>query len=234
MIAVITSTLQPTQDKSYFNFNDRLEQTKNGLLKLQEFNFQRIILFDNSDSLDYSQLNKLLGDFSFVEKYHIRQFQFMNKGLNEALLLLNKLHHLPVDTPLFKISGRYYPNENFKLVTPELLLKYDFIGVGVDFNKRVSAFTTRAFFVKNKQVLESTLILAIEEMLSYANGIHGIQSFFKSIKNFYKPSIGTEYQISLEQAFARVLKYKKNYYMLKNINVEGYVAGAAKLEFIKD
>lgn len=150
------------------------------------------------------------------------------------MLLLNNIGRLPGEVPLFKISGRYYPNEHFRLIDEGLLEKFDFAGVGSDFDKRISAFSTRAYFVKNKSVLESTLVLAIEEMLSYSKGIHGIKSLFKFLSNPFFPSMGSRYQLSIEQAFARILKHSENYHLLNNINIEGYLAGSAGLEFIKE
>src|SRR3954465_1256662 len=119
MIALITSTLLPDTVPSYFNVGDRLEQTKLTLSKLHDFDFQEIILIDNSHSLDQSELNNLLLDFPGVKKYHSRQYQFNYKGLTEALLLLNNLHNIPADVPLFKISGRYYPNESFEIINTD-------------------------------------------------------------------------------------------------------------------
>ncbi len=234
MIAVVTSTLQPTAGKSYFNYEERLRQTKYTLSELLKLDFQKIMLFDNSGTLNQTELNELLKDFPSIEKYHARQFQFDNKGFNEALLILNNLHNLPDGIPVFKLSGRYYPTERFNIVDNGLFSRYEIIGAGVDFNTRISGFSTRAYFVKNKQVLKSTLVLATEEMLAYGRGVHGLKSLIKSIVNFYKPPIGTEYQLSLEQAFAQILKHKKNYLLLDNLHVEGYIAGSDHLDLVKD
>jgi len=234
MIVVITSCLQPITVKSFFSFEERLQQTRLGLAKLKRLNFDRSFLLDNSDLLDQTVLEDLLSDFKGLEKYYGRQFQFGNKGLNEALLILNHLRHLPPDVPILKMSGRYYPNAHFEFPSSALLSRYDFIGIGENFDQRVSSFNTRAYFIRNKKVWETTLVLAVEEMLSYARGIHGLKSLIQSLADFYKPSPGVPYQLSLEQALARVLKAKQNYLLLDKTNIEGYVAGSAQVNFIQE
>lgn len=234
MIAVITSCLQPIAVKSFFSFEERLRQTRFGLAKMERLDFDRSFLLDNSDLLDQPALEDLLKDFKGLEKYHGRQFQFGNKGLNEALLVLNHLRHLPADVPILKISGRYYPNEHFEFPNPELFSRYDFMGIGENFDRRVSSFNTRAYFIKNKSVWATALVLAVEEMLSYARGIHGLKSLVQSLAAFYQPSLGVPYQLSLEQALARVLKAQQNYLLLDKTNMEGYVAGSAQLDFIRE
>ncbi len=234
MIAVITSCLQPIAVKSFFSFEERLQQTRLGLAKLERLDFDRSFLLDNSDLLNQTVLEDLLKDFKELEKYHGRQFQFGNKGLNEALLILNHLRHLPPDVPILKISGRYYPNEHFEFPNSGLFSRYDFIGIGENFDKRVSSFNTRAYFIKNKSVWETALVLAVEEILSYARGIHGLKSLFQSLAAFYKSSPGVPYQLSLEQALARVLKAQQNYLLINKTNIEGHVAGSAHIDFIQE
>lgn len=232
MIAIVTSTLIPNGAYSYYSNAERMQQTVETIIRLSALPLSSIYLFDNStNKVDFSeilQVNKEIKIFSSP------QFTFENKGLNEALLILNCIHDLPVHTPIFKISGRYFPNENFGLPDDNLFGKYDFAGFGKEFDRAVPYFSTRAYFVKNKSVLQSLLVLAIEEMLSYSNGIHGIKSLFISIKKKFKKSIGTDYQLSLEQAFGRILKHKQNVMLLKAINIEGYIAGSGFKEFIKE
>jgi hypothetical protein len=234
MIALITSALNPPTGKSYFSFQERVQQTQKTLLKLNEFRFEEIMLFDNSELLNQQQLEVLLKDFPLIKSYHSRQYLFKNKGLTEALLILNNLHYIPDNKPIFKISGRYYPTENFRLPDIKIFDTYDFVGIGTDFDKRNSGFSTRGYYVKNKQVLESTLVLVIEEILSYANGIHGINSFWQWLLKSVKPVIGVTYQLSLEQAFARVLKHQKNFLLLNKLHIEGYVAGSDFLDFVTE
>lgn len=234
MIAIVTSCMCPATVKSFFGARDRIEQTKNGLEKLETLPLERIFLFDNSDLLAEAEVLDVLKDFQKVEKHHQRQFQFSNKGMTEALLLLNHMQHIPDNVPILKISGRYSPNEDFKLLDTQLFETYDFIGIGENFDKKVSSFNTRAYYAKNKAVLSSTLVLALEEMLSYSKGIHGLRSLFAALAACYAPIPGSAYQLSLEQAFARILKYKKNYLLVSKSNIEGYVAGSGQLDFISE
>jgi hypothetical protein len=78
------------------------------------------------------------------------------------------------------------------------------------------------------------LVLAVEEMVSYSKGIHGIKSFFQAIKNIYNYRIGTSYQLSLEQVFARIARKRNNYILIDKLNIEGYIAGSAPKEFISE
>lgn len=226
--------MYPNTVHSFFSAADRVEQTRSALGKLVSLGFQRILLFDNSDLIDENRLRELFTDFPEVEPYHHRQYQFRNKGISEALLLLNNMHHLPDGVPIFKISGRYAPNEEFKPMDSGLLEKYEVIGIGENFDKKTSSFNTRAYYVKNKAILTEMLVLAIEEILSYAKGIHGLRSLCNAMLAYYRPAIGISYQLSLEQAFARILKYKKNYLLLSRMNIEGYVAGSRQRDFIKE
>lgn len=234
MIAVVTSCLQPLTVKSFFSYEERLHQTMLSLSRLQMLDFDDTFLLDNSDQLDQPQLDDLLKSFTKVRKYYNRQFQFGNKGLNEALLLLNNMQHLPPDVPIMKLSGRYYPTKHFEIPDPELFSKYNFIGIGEHFDKRISSFNTRAYFIKNKSVWTDTLVLAVEEMLSYARGVHGFKSMVQSLSALYKPTLGLPYQLSLEQAFARILKLQKNYLLLEKTHIEGCVAGSSHLDFIRE
>ena len=108
MIALITSTLRPTSIQSFFSNEERYEQTLVTIRKLAEKGFKEIYLIDNS--LDAIDVPKLIADSGMnLQVHHTPQYSFANKGLNEALLLLNNLHHLPASTHIFKISARYYP-----------------------------------------------------------------------------------------------------------------------------
>ena len=233
MIALVTSTLTPANAYSLYNPDERLKQTINTIQKLYDVGFQEVYLFDNS--IDTTNLESLRKTFNQLKVYNTPQYTFENKGLNEALLILNNIHALPANTPIFKISGRYYPNKDFNLSAH---LPYptdkDLIGVGHSFGSKRAYFTTRAYFIKNQAVLESVLNLAIQEMLSYAKGIHGAKSFLLAIKNLFKPYVGTAYQLSLEQAFARIAYTNKKYLLLNSINIEGLIAGVNKEEFVSE
>jgi hypothetical protein len=113
MIAVITSTVQTGNTHSFFSNNERLIQTLNTIDKLEYAGFEHLLLFDNS--LTDIDKNKIAGSSKILTVFHSSQYSFTNKGLNEAHLLLNNLHNIPANTPIFKISGRYSPSPEFKL-----------------------------------------------------------------------------------------------------------------------
>jgi hypothetical protein len=222
MIALITSTIIPTNAFSLYDPAERLTQTKFTIEKLLNAGFRDIFLFDNSQK----NINKeeLVKTYEHIKIFCSPQYTFRNKGLNEALLILNNIHHLPANVPIFKISGRYYPTSSFSKDIYDNYKENDFVGVGYNFKNRIADFSTKAYFVKNAEVLTSTLVKAVEDMVSYSKGIHGIKSGFNAIKEIFKPNPGTQYQLSIEQSFARILKEKNNYYLLDKMNIEGFEA----------
>jgi hypothetical protein len=233
MIALVTSTLILQNGYSLYNTDERLKQTINTVQKLYDAGFQEVYLFDNS--INTASLESLGKTFKHLKIFHAPQYTFENKGLNEALLILNNIHVLPENTPIFKISGRYYPNKHFNLSAHiPFPTDIDLIGVGHFFGSKKAYFSTRAYFIKNKSVLESVLNLAIQEMLSYAKGIHGVKSLSLAIRNLFRPYIGTTYQLSLEQAFARIAYHNKKYLLINAINIEGLIAGVNKEELVSE
>lgn len=231
MIALITSTLYPSKSSySFFGEKERYEQTIKTLTSIHRNGFKGIYLLDNS--IYKPDSTKIEADCGFkINTVYNNQYAFPNKGLNEALLILNNIHILPENEPIFKISGRYYPTEKFDLDVYKTLTEPDIIGIGSYFNKKKSFFSTRAYFVKDKRKLEEILVLAIEEMISYSKGIHGIKTLFEA---FFANSLGTKFQLSLEQAYARILKRKKNFKLVDKINIEGYIAGSNYIDLISE
>jgi len=233
MIALITSTLCPTDTAySFFKEAERYTQTLETITKLSGKGFSEIYIFDNSSKkINGEQLIKDSGcKLFFIQN---SQYTFLNKGLNEALLILNSLIHLPSDRPIFKISARYYPTDQFN---PERMssVTADFIGKGYSFDKREGLFSTRGYIVKNKELLERMLVLGIEDMVSYGKGIYGLRSLINHLKSIFVIQTGTPFQISMEHAFARILKTHFSYQLLENIGIEGYIAGAGKQELITE
>ncbi len=226
MIALITSTIIPNNDSSLYNPTERLGQTINTIRKLREANFSDIYLFDNS--IKEIDIVSLTNEYDLVKIFHSPQYTFENKGLNEALLILNNWHNLPSDIPIFKISGRYYPASSFSKDISSFNEEKEFIGVGYNFTSNVAGFSTKAYFVKNKDALATVLVQAIEDMVSYSKGIHGVKSAFNAIKEIFKPYLGTHYQLSIEQSFARILKQKNNYILVDKMSIEGLEATSSK------
>ena len=229
MIAIITSTLQPAKGKSYFSFEDRVLQTKESLLKLQGAGFHQVFLIDNSDTLDQYQVEQLLADFPFVEKFHCRQYQFENKGINELLMLLALCREIPSETPVFKISGRYYPNEHFS--QPDFK---DVAVKGEHFYNRTGIISTRAYWVKNKDLLKEILLKTLDVIYTYNHEVTDLKALFKAFLKL----VGLKtipLNLSIEFAMATALK-AGNYHILflNPIGLEGYIAGGDHLHQIKE
>ncbi|WP_316824789.1 hypothetical protein [Pedobacter miscanthi] len=233
MIALITSTLIP-EAHSFFSVEERYNQTIDTINNLRSVGFEHIYLIDNSVSrIDQNRLKS-----SLANKINIIsscQYNFDNKGLNEALLILNNLIHLPDHQPIFKISGRYSPTNQFNaaLLLSDLAEK-EILGIGSIGKSADSYFNTRAYLVNNKKHLEIILVLVIQEMIAYSRGINGFRGWFRALKTMFTPQIGSPFQISIENAFARVLNIKGNYKLIEKINIEGFVAGSKTLTFISE
>lgn len=233
MISLITSTIIP-ESYSFFNMEERYQQTIDTINNLRRVGFEDIYLIDNSvDVIDAERIES--NSFHKVNIIRSPQYNFINKGLNEALLILNNLYKLPDDQPIFKISGRYLPTEEFNITNllAELSDK-EILGVGNISKNSNSYFNTRAYLVASKKTLASILELAVEEMIAYGNGIHGFSGWLNLFKKALKIQIGTPFQISIESAFANILRAKTNYKLVEKINIEGFVAGSKVLTFISE
>lgn len=231
MIAVVTSTIKPgTTDRSFFSFEERLEQTKHTLTKLQAHGFTDIYIIDNSPALNLESLKDLLKEFPKVNAYHILQFQFINKGINELLMLLFLTEHLPAEGKIFKISGRYYPTAAFS--------EPDFKDVAVksyQYKSRTGTISTRAYWAKDVSTMKTFLQNCLIEIYAYPERIVGVKSLGKHLGRLLLKKKTTPLNISIEFAAANILK-AHNYQVtfLDHIGIEGLVAGAGQLEKITE
>jgi len=230
MIAIITSTINPSAH-SYFSVEERYLQTINTINKLFDAGFNHVFLIDNS--IEMIDSKKLIAETQSGLKIHqIPQYTFENKGLNEALLILNSLYYLPDNELIFKISGRYYPNENFNLQKLiEKLKDKEILGVCYDTKSYFPFFSTRAYLIRDKKTLELVLTNVIFEMIAYARDSSGIKGILKKVF-FNRNIIGTPFTLSLEQSFLRVIKSRDAYMFVDQINIEGFIAGSSKIDFI--
>jgi hypothetical protein len=234
MIAIVTSTIKPTQgddpSRSLYTFKQRLEQTKHTLTRLKQCGFKSIYLLDNSPSLDASTLQSLLNDIADVKVYHLLQYQFKNKGINELLMLLFITELLPKSETIFKISGRYYPTETFD--KPHFT---DFAAKAYGYNTSKGTISTRGYWIKDADTMHCFLKSCLDEVYTYPARIVGLRSLYNKLgqRLFNKPF--TPVNISIEFAAANVLK-RSNYKvtLLNTVNIEGLVAGADKLEKITE
>ena len=79
MIALVTSTLIPSNAYSFYNPDERLKQTINTIQKLYDAGFEEVYLFDNS--IDTTNLESLCKTFNQLKVYNTPQYTFENKGL---------------------------------------------------------------------------------------------------------------------------------------------------------
>lgn len=234
MIAVITSTIKPLVEnnpkRSFYTFPERLEQTKQTLNQLAICAFTTVYLIDNSPLLNQLELQQLLADFPQVQVYHIQEYQFENKGINELLMLLYLSKHLPTNQNIFKISGRYYPLPRFE--KPKFI---DFAVKSYQYPNRTGTISTRAYWVKDSEVLNRFLLSCLDEVFTYPKRVMGIRSLYNQLGQVFLNKAINPINISIEFAAANVLKngnYKVT--LVHNIGIEGLVAGADHLEKITE
>ncbi len=233
MIAIVTSCINPKEmpnlTRSFFSLEEREMQTIHTLKRLKEVGFKQIILADNSFDYDFSKLESVLDE---VKVIHLKQYQFINKSINEVLMLLSILDEIPENTKIFKISGRYFPSPNFNM---EMSDETDFKVKGFEFETKRAVITTRGYFVRNKVIYEEFLLNCLNEIYSYPYRVVGLGSLFKFIKEFFKPSLKKTTNVSVEFAAARALKMGKfKYTLIDNLNIEGQIAGLESKELIKE
>lgn len=233
MIAVITSCINPKDEitftKSYFSLEEREAQTLKTINELSKIGFSQIILADNSYKYDFSKLQLQNKNLKII---HFQQYQFENKSINEILILLSTLAHIPAATKIFKISGRYFPTDNFRAHLDDNI---DFKVKGFDFDSNRPVISTRGYFVKNKVIYEQFLLSCLNEIYSYPYRVVGFRSFWIFLIDFVKPKLRTMSYISVEFAAARVLKKGSFKYQLTDIlHIEGQIAGLQTKELIKE
>lgn len=226
MVAIVTSTLQPAENKSYYTHNERLAQTTDTLQSLQTAGFEQIFLIDNSPGLNVNALKQLLADYKNVRLFHVDQYQFINKGINEILMLLFICQHLPPHEAIFKISGRYKIREQFK--NPSFT---DMAVKGYQFDRKNGTISTRAYWVKNAELFDIFLNECLRVVYAYPERVVGLRSFIKKIKHIItgKPQPG--FELSIEMAAANVLKHSGfSTILLNELNIEGCIAGSDHVE----
>ncbi|MBB2144099.1 hypothetical protein GM921_01255 [Pedobacter sp. LMG 31464] len=233
MIAIVTSCIHPKQlssnSRSFVPLKQRIEQTLYTLERLKATGFKQIILIDNSYEVDFNSIKLIHND---VKILHIQQYQFTNKGINELLMLLTILDEIPKDTPIFKISGRYFPNESFNF---EFNAEYDFKLRTYNFFKRRGTISTRGYFVKNKEIYEDFLLKTLNEAFIYQSRFVGWRSSILQLKNIFFPIFSKKLNTSIEFAAVRVLK-NSNYKLelIDTIGIEGQIAGFENLTAINE
>jgi hypothetical protein len=227
MLALITSTISPPSKKlfhekrSSYTPEQRLQHTLATVKSLQEKGITQIYLFDNSFEVDFEGFKH---HFNHINIYNIQQYQFNNKSINEHLLLLTGLMHIPDNEPILKISGRYRLNDKFAFGD---LANYDFIVRASDFHKNTGSISTRCYMVKNKKILEDVLTHSLYELFGYGLRVVGLRSGINFIKSLFKQQINKESTVAIEMSMARAIKFLGySYNVIPLMGLEGFVAGS--------
>src|ERR1043166_9448840 len=157
MVGLISSTIFPSDSPLYWGgprtcipSAERLEQTKKTIASLQAAQFSRIILADNSGPNWIAGTEKILAPAEFRV---FNQHHFKNKGISEIYALLDTISIIPADTPILKISGRYYLTESFKLQIGE----DDIVAKVIKYGGVNDWMSTRCYLVKNATIFEAFL-----------------------------------------------------------------------------
>lgn len=255
MIAIITSTIFPSEkpifgdggDASYacelfpndtiikkanrssFTHNERLLQTKATIKHLKEHGINDIYLIDNSSKEYHAEIRS---SFELVNVITSDAYQFVNKGISEALLILYCLKYLPPDQEILKLSGRYYLNNNF--IKPDKM-NYDYIVRGYNYYKKRGLISTRCYMVRNKEILEKVTLKVINKMYTRQDEVTGPRSFAKYLKRKIFPETQIETTISIELATAIILKESTmKVKLLNTIGLEGYAGATKSKTFISE
>lgn len=237
MIAIISSTIYPPSKPIYdairtrFSPEERLEQTRHTVQSLLAAGLDDIYLADNSGD------GWILGTEEHLRPARVHvytQHQYTNKGISELWLLSSLLKHIPANTPLLKISGRYILTAAAPpiLGNAELGVKLERLGL---VNYSVS---TRCYVVKDKEVYETFLKRTLCAVYGYWARIVGPRSFGRILKNSIMPKLDDfpydDPSISIEVAAAHVLrKYNYRVAYFKTIGIKGALGATANV-FIEE
>lgn len=225
MLGLISSTLFPSNTPVYWGSPrtcipsaERLEQTRKTIDSLLRAGITRIRLADNSGS------NWVAGTEDSLKPADVHVFnqhQFFNKGIAEIYLLLGAISRIPADTPILKISGRYYLRQDFnhEIGADEIVAK-------VTKRDGNSWMSTRCYLVKDAAVFESFLRAMLRDLYGYGARIVGPRSFFRILRHSLLPQeLGYPYDDpvpSIEVPAARVLKSQQfRFRLVETLGVEG-------------
>ncbi len=233
MIAIISSCLYPEENdgikRSHFTNEERVEQTLLTISALENFQFSQIILVDNSAIANFDAIKSA---FEKVTIVHTKQYQFKNKGVNEFLMLLAVVRNLPDNEPIFKISGRYLPNENFSTLFETA---YDFKVRAYNLGTKKFSISTRGYFVRNKEIYEDFLLKTLHETYLYPQRVVGFRSFVNFLKQTLSPNLNSTVTTSVEFAGSRMLKYSNyNVQYIEEIGINGVIAGFEAKSVIRE
>lgn len=227
MLAIITSTIFPDEIsrngdvRNVISPHLRLEQTLETITSLQEYGFNDIYLFDNSGDNWEKSADKCLAD---IHLFKINTYQFSNKGINEVLLLLQSLKHIPENTPILKLSGRYKILCDFKFEINgyDLAARY--------FKSPGGRFTmhTSCYLIRDKAFFEIFLKTSLEEHYAEYARANNKKSLRRFIKNniLKKGESFSDPPLPIEFSFATAINICKLKYNNLKYNICEGIAGA--------
>ena len=120
---IVTSVVYPSKNelnyskiRSGFTIEERLEQTKQTVRSIRKkCPNAKIVLVDGGEK--NPELDTIVDQFIYIgDNASVRKaVSSKYKGLGEAQILLEVIHRLEKSDYYFKVSGRYYLNDNFDL-----------------------------------------------------------------------------------------------------------------------
>lgn len=181
---IVTSTIfpkaVPSKLVSVFSPEERLSQTIETVESLKKLGYQKIYLFDNSGTGYQSQLENAIQGVIVKTFDH---FQFDNKGISEAFLLLAGLQLVSDNNPVMKISGRY----SLEAPLAPDFGDFDLAAKFYEHKDRKLFFretmATRCYCCKNKVVFEKFIREMLEQIYAYPSRIYGIGSIWRLLTN---------------------------------------------------
>jgi len=210
MLGLISSTIYPSDLPLYWGgprtcipSQERLEQTRTTIESLQEAGINRIILADNSGSNWVSGTEEFLAP---ADVHVFNQHQFQNKGISEIYMLLGVVNFIPSDTPILKISGRYYLTDGFahQIGDDDLVVRV------TKHDGENQWMSTRCYLARNAVVFERFLRAVLRDLYGYGARIMGPRSFLRILRHSvlpYEPGYPYDDPVSsIEVPAARVLK----------------------------
>lgn len=160
---------------------ERLDQTRRTISSLVSAGIGEIFLADNSGENWTGGTERLL-EPARVHLYH--QFQFQNKGISEIYLLLSILEQVPPQTPILKISGRYYLTDGlgFGLDGADVAAKL------IPYAGRQLWMSTRCYMVKDSETYARFLRATLRDLYGYQARIVGPGSLLRIVRNSLFPA----------------------------------------------
>lgn len=190
-VVIITSVIHTvnkpftySKTRSVFSVEERIEQTKKTIESLREkMPGVKIYLFEQGASdIKETEIYNMVDEYKYIGKFFLVKLATESpfKGLGEVVGLLTTTLYLPKNfLGVFKISGRYFLNDNFNLLDWQ---EGNFISRKF---KNIKCISTRLYFVSRKFFNYWRMILILSIPLLLLNrSIENILYYFIPKKYF--------------------------------------------------